>query len=289
MQSEVDSFFQSFLKKTSLFFRQLVARRRTIEIALKKAVKKPAKIGVLSDIEGSIEYAQKAAGKLKQEDIDCIIIAGDSYENHEIKYHPRFPYEKDKRRQMKQGLLPFVKLGVPVYIIPGNHENKNVYRNVLKELRKKHKNLFDITGKTVKRPSFAIVGLGGFHDFMLSDPDALLIEKRDHKKAEKEIKKLSGKQPIIFVSHGPPLSTAFIDMVDGFGHTGDVEITRILDENVQDVINIHGHIHERGGEYEKFRSGISINIAAITDFRNKRFSNTAVIELVDDKAFYREI
>ena len=73
------------------------------------------------------------------------------------------------------------------------------------------------------------------------------------------------------------------------GHIGDPSIRKLLEINNKDVINIHGHVHESGGYFERFISGVSINISAITEYHNFRGSNTGIIELDQNFIHYKEL
>jgi Icc-related predicted phosphoesterase len=257
-----------------------------IDHTLKCTVSREIKLGVVSDIEGAIDEAKKSALKLKQEDVEAIIIAGDNYENELIRHNPMF-HEPNKLKQMKQGILPYVELDIPVYIIPGNHESSVIYKKAIREIRKIHKNLIDIHMKTIKKKDFAIVGFGGCFDFMITDPEGVVPGQKEYKKVKVMLQKVT-KKPLLFVTHVPPKSRENIDFVPGYDHVGDSEIRKLM-TCTKNIVNIHGHIHEQGGQFSYYKTNIAINVASITPFHNYRGSNTAILRMFNNKVLYEEI
>lgn len=265
-----------FTKKTSLF----------IDHTLQCTVSREIKIGIISDIEGAIDEAKRSAKKLKKEDVECIIVAGDTYENDLIRFSPLFP-EKNKVKQMIEGLTPFAELNVPMYVIPGNHERKEYYMKALRLLRKKHKKVKDLNQKLITNKEYAIYGFGGCFDFMIVDPDGFIPTTSDYEKAKKTLQKIKNK-PILFITHVPPKSRDDIDLIPGQEHIGDREIRKLM-TCAKNIVNLHGHIHEQGGQFSYYKSNIAINVASITPYRNYRGSNTAILRLFNNKVLYEEL
>ena len=85
------------------------------------------KIGLVSDIEGSIRNAQIAANRFADQNLDAIIIAGDTYEDEQRRRNPLYPNSTDNVQEMVDGITPYAGFGVPVYVIQGNHESINLF------------------------------------------------------------------------------------------------------------------------------------------------------------------
>ena len=250
------------------------------------------KIGVVSDIEGAIENARNSAERLKKQNVDAVIIAGDVYENEGIRRNPVYPNSTDNLQEMFDGIEPYAQLNVPIFVISGNHEKRDIYDKGIKNLKEKYPNVFDINGKTVDLKEFNIVGMGGYHDPRFITRDGFLLKDSDYKKAFESLSKFQSqdiREPTVFVTHGPPRSRTRIDYVKGFGHVGDNKTKRIMNSELEGIINLHGHIHEGGGNSDKGNSsGISVNVASITDFiRNG--ANTGLLTIKNSRVGYQEL
>lgn len=238
------------------------------------------KIGVVSDIEGAIANAQASAEKLKGQNVDFVILAGDNYENEKIRMNPLYPSSTDNMKEMIEGIKPYAQLGVPVFIIPGNHETGNIYSKSINKLRKSFPNIFDLKENWADLNGVNVVGMGGYHDPRFTTGDGFFLSEKDYEKA---INSLNGFQkqaePTIFVTHGPPQSNTNIDYVPNVGHVGDRNIETIMDSDLTNVLNIHGHIHEGGRSQDSYKAGLSINVASITPYNNIQGPNTGLITI----------
>src|SRR3989338_4075461 len=177
------------------------------------------RFGVVSDIEGQIDGAAIAAEALTNAErndghlLDAIIIAGDVYENEAIRRNPIYPHSRDNVQEMVAGLQPFAELGVPVFVIRGNHEEWRVYQEGLRQLQQMNPAVFDISDTTLDFAGVNIVGRGGYHDArFLAEAGRLLIEE-DYASAGRELERLQEQnEPIFFVTHGPPRATTVIEI-----------------------------------------------------------------------------
>lgn len=238
------------------------------------------KIGIVSDIEGALNNARNSAKKLKEQNSDLVIIAGDCYENEKIRKNPIYPRSTNNLQEMIKGIELYAQLNIPVFVIAGNHERKKIYYKALKELKEKYPNIFDINKGTVDLKGFNIVGMGGYHDPRFTVKDGFLLDNLDYDDGYKDLKQFQTQyEPTIFVTHGPPKSKTLIDYVEGVGNVGDENIRKIMNSDLKGIINVHGHIHEGGGNSNKYNSGIAINVAAITDFNNLKGANTGLISI----------
>ncbi len=244
-------------------------------------------VGFVSDIEGAIDNAHKSALNLGSKGIDAVVIAGDCYENENIGTNPVYPDSTDNLEEMVRGIEPFAELGVPVFVIPGNHESRKIYEQALKQLQETHPNVFDINSRTADLQGLNIVGMGGYHDPRFTVSDGFILKKSDYEKAITSMAELQEQgEPTVFVTHGPPLSNSAIDYVPGLGHVGDKNIKLMMSTELEGIINIHGHIHEGGGSGAEYAAGIAINVAAVTDHNNLNGYHSGLLTIAPEGIDY---
>jgi Icc-related predicted phosphoesterase len=238
-------------------------------------------IGVVSDIEGALANAKTIAVKLGKQDLDALVIAGDSY---------REGSSRDDVQQMVNGLMPFVQLGVPTFVIPGNRETQSVYAAAMKKLQAQHPNVFDIRAHQVDLQGVNLVGMGGYHHPGFTTGGGFLLQAQDYKRAREQLAEFQPqREPTIFVTHGPPWASTRIDYAAGAGHVGDKNIKAVMDSSLKDIINVHGHIHEGGRGSDRYAAGPAYNVSAITSTNNPKGPNAGLITIVNGKASYRNI
>ena len=248
-------------------------------------------IAVVSDIEGAIQNAKTSAKKLRNKNLDAIIIAGDNYENENIRKNPLFPHSTNNVQEMVNSIMPYAQLNVPVFVIAGNHERQSVYFKAIKQLQNVNPHVFDINQASVDLHGVNIVGMGGYHDPRFITPGGFQLKDKDYKIALRNLLDLQRQnEPTIFVTHGPPNSHKTpIDYVARVGHVGDMQLSAILMSGIGNIINVHGHIHEGGRNTEKYAAGIAINVAAITSYNNKKGTNIGLITISNGKFSYENV
>jgi len=238
-------------------------------------------IGVVSDIEGAVENAKISAEKLRKENVDAVIIAGDCYENEKIRRNPLYPNSTNNLEEMVEGIRPYAELGVPVFVIPGNHESQVVYHHAMNKLKREYPRVFDIRNASVDLEGVNIVGLGGYHDKRFTDPNGFILTPDDYKTAIDMLFSFQDQDELtLFVTHSPPKSKSKIDYVPEAGHVGDENIKDIMNIDFEEKVNnIHGHIHEGGGNIDHFgyKAGMAINVSSITDYNNPDAPNTGLV------------
>ena len=227
----------------------------------------PITLGIVSDIEGAIENAQRAAAQLR--DADLVIIAGDVYENEQLRVESLYPESKDNKKEMIEGITPFAELGIPIYVIPGNHEEQEVYFSGIAALQERYPLVFDLYDADLEGVN--LVALRGYHDEQFITKEGFTLEEKEYQETQEKITFFQKQnEPLIFVTHGPPLSETDQDWVEGVGHVGDAKITKMLEETKnKNMLHVHGHLHEHSGKESIFPVGTSLNIASITSYNNK--------------------
>lgn len=225
--------------------------------------------GIVSDIEGHTANAAAATRIFESSALDAIIVAGDTYENEALRRNPLFPASQDNVQELVAGLRPFAQLGVPLFVVQGNHEETAIYQEALQQLQEVNSAVFDISDATLDFSGVNIVGLGGYHNPRFLPRSGRLLQEEDYARAAASLRSLQEQnEPTFFVTHGPPQATSLIDYVPNVGHVGDENLTQILSSDLRNIVHLHGHIHEGGGNEERFPAGVSINVASITSYSN---------------------
>lgn len=248
------------------------------------------KFGVVSDLEGDMMGVLNSVAKIKKvKGLDGIIIAGDCYENENIRRNPLFPNSTDNKNEMKSAIEKYAAVGVPVYVIAGNHENQSVYNDAIKELQEKGwVNVFDINDKYVDLDGVNIIGLGGYHHEGFMPSDGFKINLDDVDRFYSQFNDLkSQNEPTLMITHSPPLTNnSKIDQLyNSNKHVGDKAITAILsdvDSGINNVSNYHGHIHEGGNNSVGFPAGTSTNVASITRYMSQNGGGNVILATVGE-------
>ncbi|MBL7051595.1 MAG: metallophosphoesterase family protein [Nanoarchaeota archaeon] len=122
------------------------------------------------------------------------------------------------------------KIKKNIYIIPGNHETNS---ELIKVCEKK-KNLIYVNKRLIKLEDyyFFFWGGGGFAE----------RDKNLEKRIPKLKKKLTKKDQLIFITHGPPYKTK-LDILEYIGHVGCKSQKKFIKE-LKPLVHICGHIHE---------------------------------------------
>lgn len=254
---------------------------------------KSVRVGVVSDLEGAFDNISKSVKKLKKQKVDLIIIAGDVYENEKLRVNPSYPNSVDNLTEMILCIKPYAELGVPVYVISGNHELIDIFNLGIKNLNDTgYKNVITANNSYFDLGDFSIVSIGGYHHPRFTARGAKLIGKFDYQLLYSNFSKaLNSEKPIIFVSHGPPKTSSKIDKITSGYNVGDENFSNLLlNPNVKNVINVCGHIHEAGGNSFKFGSDkVSVNVAAVTDYNSDKKIRGCVIDISSGKYTWKFI
>jgi Icc-related predicted phosphoesterase len=145
-------------------------------------------------------------------------------------------------------LEPLAATGLPVLVVPGNHEARADFRAALDELAKAHPNVVDMTRvRLVRFDDASIVSLPGYHD-----PAFITLGEEGCQYHAEDVEALA---PIVAAARGPAVLLAHaepyghggmaIDAVAD-GNAGDARLTRFLRSGAIPFV-VGANIHEAGG------------------------------------------
>ena len=193
------------------------------------------KLLVFTDVHGDSLYVDKLLRKAKKERPDAMICAGDL---------SNFSFG------IKTLLRKFDALGIPLFIIPGNHESVEE----LKIYGRDMKNIKEIHLKPAIFHSVYLIGCGG-GGFTPQHAEFEMSEKK-FSAAMKHLRMKDHKYKTILVTHQPPFETS-LDAIYG-EHVGSTSIRKFIEKNQPDFC-ITGHIHENEGKSDNIGKTLVIN------------------------------
>lgn len=175
------------------------------------------------DIHGDYKALDKLIKKAESLGVDVLVCAGDL---------SNFGEELEK-------LVKRLDIGLPLYMIPGNHETEEE----IKELDSKFDFFHNLHLKAKKINDSLLVGCGGGGLSPYHTP----FEKSE-KYFEKELKKFKDLKKSTLVTHAPPADTE-LDSIKG-EHVGVKSIRKFI-EKEQPGLAVCGHLHENSGKSTK--------------------------------------
>lgn len=182
------------------------------------------KLLCFSDIHGST--AALNAVKKKAKKADLLVCAGD------------FTVFEEGMEMVLQKLN---EMGKKVLLIPGNHEDPKLLRQVCKLFD----NIIYIHKKTYTKDSYFFIGHGG-GGFSPVD--------KEFESWSKKIRIPKGKKAI-FVTHAPPYNTK-LDFI--WEHRGNKSYRKFIAKR-QPILAVSGHFHETQGKEDKIKKTRLIN------------------------------
>ncbi|MCX6774533.1 MAG: metallophosphoesterase, partial [DPANN group archaeon] len=133
------------------------------------------KLGVTSDLHGSLGKARKFASYFKKSDVDAIVLAGDT------------PSEEKQGQSLTKILKIFVKTGKKVFILPGSHEQYVPYYAALKKSSK----VTDCTKTFVAKIDYQkIVFIPGADSTASGAGFKILRDRKQYKRFRKRVREL---------------------------------------------------------------------------------------------------
>ncbi len=187
------------------------------------------KLLISADIHGRQNALAKLKEKAKKEGAELIIVAGDL---------------SVFERELDSVLLGLDGIGVPVLIVPGNHEDADT----LRESAERYDNVIFLHEATYKVGDYVFVGYGN-PGFMQKEPQMELFFAK--------IKNAVFGKRIILVTHGPPYGTK-LDYLEG-EHVGCKSINKFIEENDDVLLAVSGHLHENFGIEDRIKKTKVIN------------------------------
>lgn len=275
-----------------------------------------ARFGVIADPHGFYENVKVFSEYFEQQGVDGIILLGDYAQHFREKPNPKLSdYD-----EIIWCLENAAKTGLPIYIIPGNHEMKKDYKKAMKQLSKTYKNIFDLSEiRIVDGDDFDFVSNPFGTDFTYPNESFRGTPEQIRKIIEYVKQLQKDDDPEILISHQPPRckSNYGIDVVYGGNHASDEGQTSnndgydndgyaTLDKIMREKgikFSLSGHIHEAGGRgvtsegalvlQDSFSSDLRFNpgSAAPCEYLDGKFCKgmAGILTVEGDKAEYRII
>ena len=132
-----------------------------------------------SDLHENFDILKKLVKRSKEQDIDCVLVAGDFTE-----------FERNMRSVFKE----LQSIGKPVYVIPGNHEEGDTYKEMIKE----YPNCINVDRSALELNSHVLLAYGG-DGFSQEDAEFRAIARNWYGKYKDS--------KIILMLHGPAFGT----------------------------------------------------------------------------------
>ncbi len=252
------------------------------------------RLGLLSDIHGRLDRLDGFLVQFKELKVQAILVSGDSVLNEQLSYGQS--YQVEDETELATVLDHLEGAHVPVFVIPGNHEGRKIYKEAFRTERPHVKDL--VHYRFVDLKGVDLVSLPGYyidtdqtHRFLPTD--GFFLSKGEIQNLSVLMEAKKDADPVLVITHGPPLSTLEngVDIVPGVGHTGSEELREVLLKNPVSFV-VFGHIHEAGPQAENstdripegiFSSQLWINVGAVQD------SHAGILEIKGNEASFRSL
>jgi len=189
------------------------------------------KVLAFADVHGSKKDLDKLEKVVKKEKPEVIVCAGDLSN-----------FEEDFENLVKK-----IDFGVPVLIIPGNHESAST----LKELDNKFDYMINLHQGVFEKDNVLFLG-SGRGGFEFGDDEFSRVANF----FKREIEKFKGKT--VLVTHAPPRNTNLDALFTG-EHVGSRSIQKFI-KDIQPTFAVSGHIHDSEGKIDKIGKTICMNL-----------------------------
>ena len=209
-----------------------------------------ATYGVISDIHGEIAKARAFAGEFKKKGVDGIIIPGDIPKNEQLRYGRRD--SKEDKQEIIEALEVIAETGLPIYVIPGNHERKPDYEAALSKVTAKYSNVIDMTKYRIfNGDDVDFVSLSGYQIFRNGNRQFI---PNDGYWANPDFIMETGKlregldDAVVLITHGAGKTNARVGPATIYNgqDVGD-DVTAKMQKENNIPFAVVGHIHEAGG------------------------------------------
>ena len=197
------------------------------------------KILAAGDIHGDKDKIKELVKKAKKEKVDLVILTGD------LTF-----FEEDV-----SGIIgPFVKEGLKVIFVPGNHETLAT-ADFLAELY----GAKNIHGYSMIYRNIGIVGVGGSNigpNFVLTEKEFYDLLTKSFEKID-HLRKASKLEKVILVSHTHPADTIMEKMSRFI--PGSTAIRKAIEKFHPDIV-LCSHVHEAEGLEDKIGNTLVISV-----------------------------
>ena len=208
-----------------------------------------ASYGIISDAHGEAGKAKFFAEEFKKRGVDGIILTGDLPSNEGLRYG-RTDSRAD-RSEIREVLEAVAQTGLPILVIPGNHEQKPDYTQALAEVTAKYDNVIDMTKfRVFNGDDVDFVSLPGYQTFKI--PGRQFIPDNGYW-AKPELIQSTGKlrssldDAVVLITHGCGKTASLGPATIYSGRdVGDETTTEMMRKN-NIPFAVCGHIHEAGG------------------------------------------
>jgi uncharacterized protein len=131
-------------------------------------------------------------------------------------------------RSTKKMLTEMDNLGVPLVLIPGNHEDEEEVKTLLEH----YKNIHSADQRVLDIAGLRFIGFGS-HGFQRREPELEALEQRLAKEFTERT---------IFLCHAPPYGTHVDELEPGW-HAGNESLTDLIKRR-KPMLVLCGHLHE---------------------------------------------
>ncbi len=127
------------------------------------------------------------------------------------------------------------RLGLPIFVVPGNHDAREPFREAFSSLRTMPKDGFVDWTETVG--DTRIVGL----DTLVEGQGAGLLRQKSLDFLAAELSQ-TGSSPVVVMLHHPPIRTG-IQFMDAIGLENPSELEKVLQQAKANITVLAGHVH----------------------------------------------
>ena len=205
------------------------------------------KIGVLADIHAREDNLEYFLNLLEKENVEAYFVAGDlTYSFGDSQG------VSDNYDEMTKVMEQFTNLSKPVFVIPGNHEQKKAYSDFMRKFRESYNHVVDMEISPVADlDDLTIVALGGIGNERFCVSEGYLKTKDKFEELEELAKKYSSEKPLMIGTHVPQSykTKNGLDFLENGTHAFDPvgETLTKIKGVVKPIASVSGHIHEAYG------------------------------------------
>lgn len=186
------------------------------------------RFGVLSDAQGDATGVEKLANQLVVEDVAFILFLGDANQ---------YGNAVSDVDEMKAVFSALADAGVPVYILPGNHEVKSDYYTAFTAIGSSP--LIDLSsGGSFDFPNVDFFVVPGYYRKNFPAENGFVYSSFSFSRK-------NSSDPLLLLSHGPPTEYGLDRTLEG-ASVGDPGIAHLI-RSSGISFGFFGHIHEAGG------------------------------------------